>query len=161
MEVQLKLTARSANPKAYGVTIRMNADFPINTLSAMRAAVTTQIRGDKAFHRTLYTMFRILFDATLDKPRNLNLTVEIGTMLIKAGFDPKMASAVARGVFGASTFFVGDDIFWKQGQLEFVAEMISKLRAARSLTMHWGANRRTQNSERRNPSILSTTGDST
>ena len=160
MVVQLKLTARGANPKAYGVTIRMNADFPINTLSTMRICHDTDARR-KAFNRTLYTMFRILFDATLDKPRNLNLTVEIGTMLIKAGFDPKMASAVARGVFGASTFFGGNDIFWKHGRLEFVAEMISKLRAARSLTMHWGANRRTQNSGRRNPSILSTTGDST
>ena len=34
--------------KAYGVTIQMNPDFPINTLALMRGAVAMQMRGDEA-----------------------------------------------------------------------------------------------------------------
>ena len=33
--------------------------------------------------------------------------------------------AVARGVFGAPTFFVGDDMFWGQDRLDFVAAALA------------------------------------
>jgi 2-hydroxychromene-2-carboxylate isomerase len=127
--------------KAYGVTIQMNPDFPINTLALMRGAVAMQMRGDEVFHRYL----RAVFSAMFGKPRNLNLPAGIAAVLSEAGFDPaefmqligdqrvkdhlkeNTASAVARGVFGAPTFFVGTDMFWGQDRLEFVAEALSKL----------------------------------
>ena len=126
---------------AYGVTIQMNPDFPISTLALMRGAVAMQMRGDEAFQRYL----RAVFSAMFEKPRNLNLPAEIGAVLAETGFDPAefMAlisdqsvkdrlkentnKAVARGVFGAPTFFVGDDMFWGQDRLEFVAKALSKL----------------------------------
>lgn len=127
--------------KAYGVAIQMNPDFPINTLPLMRGAVAMQMRGDEAFHRYL----RAIFSAMFEKPRNLNLPAEIGAVLVQAGFNPvqfmaligdqsvkerlkeNTASAVAKGAFGAPTFFVGEAMFWGQDRLEFVAEALSKL----------------------------------
>ena len=125
---------------AYGVNIEMNPNFPIITLPLMRGAVAMQMRGDEEFHRYL----RAIFSAMFEKPRNLNVPAEIGAVLADAGFDPgdftalisdqsvkdrlkdNTTSAVARGVFGAPTFFVGDDMFWGQDRLDFVAEAISK-----------------------------------
>ena len=125
---------------AYGVNIEMNPNFPINTLPLMRGAVAMQMRSDEEFHRYL----RAIFSAMFEKPRNLNVPAEIGAVLADAGFDPgdftalisdqsvkdrlkeNTAGAVARGVFGAPTFFVGDDMFWGQDRLDFVAEAISK-----------------------------------
>ena len=99
------------------------------------------MRGGEEFHRYL----RAVFSAMFEKPRNLNVPAEIGAVLAEAGFDPmafmlligdqsvkdrlkeNTSSAVARGAFGAPTLFVGDDMFWGQDRLEFVAEAISKL----------------------------------
>jgi 2-hydroxychromene-2-carboxylate isomerase len=125
--------------KAYGVPIQMNPHFPINTLSLMRGAVAMQMRGEEEFHRYLRTIFSAMFE----KPRNLNLPTEIGAVLAQAGFDPMQfmaligeqsvkdrlkentTRAVARGVFGAPTFFVGDEMFWGQDRLEFVAAALT------------------------------------
>jgi 2-hydroxychromene-2-carboxylate isomerase len=126
--------------KAFGVRFQMNPHFPINTLPLMRGAVAMQMRGDEEFHRYL----RAIFSAMFEKPRNLNLPAEIGAVLAQAGFDPtefmaligdqavkdrlkeNTTGAVARGVFGAPTFFVGEDMFWGQDRLEFVEEALSK-----------------------------------
>lgn len=124
---------------AYGVTIEMNPDFPINTLALMRGAVAMQLRSSDEFHRYL----RAIFSAMFEKPRNLNLPAEIGAVLVAAGFEPaafmaliaessvkeqlkaNTGSAVARGVFGAPTFFVGEEMFWGQDRLQFVADALS------------------------------------
>ena len=63
-------------------------------------------------------------------------------MLAAAGFDPQQVlalandpatkdalkaatqEAVARGVFGAPTFFVGDQMFWGQDRMDFVKEAL-------------------------------------
>jgi 2-hydroxychromene-2-carboxylate isomerase len=126
--------------KAYGVALEMNPDFPINTLALMRGAVAMQIRSDAEFQRYL----RTIFDAMFGKPRNLNKPEEIGAVLTAAGFDAaefmqligdqrvkdrlkaNTASAVARGAFGAPTFFVGEDMFWGQDRLDFVEAALSK-----------------------------------
>jgi 2-hydroxychromene-2-carboxylate isomerase len=126
--------------QAYGVAIAMNPDFPINTLALMRGAVAMQMRSEEEFHRYL----RAVFSAMFDQPRNLNLPAEIGVVLTEAGFDPmefkqligdqrvkdrlkeNTDGAVARGVFGAPTFFVGEDMFWGQDRLAFVEEALSK-----------------------------------
>ena len=108
--------------------------------SKMRGAVAMQMRGDEVFQPYL----RAVFSAMFEQPRNLNLPAEIGAVLTETGFDPvefmallgdqsikdrlkETNKAVARGVFGAPTFFVGEDMFWGQDRLEFVAEALSKL----------------------------------
>lgn len=126
---------------AYGVEIQMNPDFPINTLPLMRGAVAMQSRSDEEFHRYL----RAVFGAMFGRPRNLNIPSEVGAVLADAGFDPvefmalindqsvkdrlkaNTTDAVARGAFGAPTFFVGEDMFWGQDRLQFVEQAIAKL----------------------------------
>ena len=126
--------------KAYGVTFQMTPHFPINTLPLMRGAVAMQLRGEVEFHRYLEAVFSALFE----RPRNLNLPAEIGAVLIDAGLDPlefmaqignqavkdrlkqNTTNAVSRGVFGAPTFFVGDEMYWGQDRLQFVAEALAK-----------------------------------
>jgi 2-hydroxychromene-2-carboxylate isomerase len=125
--------------KAYGVEIQMNPDFPINTLPLMRGAIAMQMRGEEAFHRYLRTIFSAMFE----KPRNLNAPAEIGAVLAQAGFDPMQfmalisdqavkdrlkentASAVARGAFGVPTFLVGEEMYWGQDRLDFVAAALA------------------------------------
>ncbi|MCF8211816.1 MAG: 2-hydroxychromene-2-carboxylate isomerase [Rhodoferax sp.] len=118
----------------YGVEMTMNPNFPINTLKLMRGAVAMQMQGKDEFDRYL----RAIFEAMFGKPRNMNLPTEVDTVLQEAGFDPgafmalvsdpvvkeKIKSntehAVKRGVFGAPTFFVENQMFWGQDRLHFV-----------------------------------------
>ena len=124
--------------KAYGVSMQMNPDFPINTLPLMRGAMAMQMRSEIDFHRYL----RAVFSAMFEKPRNLQVPEQMGAVLAEAGFDPvefmalindpavkerlkaNTVSAVARGVFGAPSFFVGAELYWGQDRLQFVADAL-------------------------------------
>jgi len=101
--------------------------------------VAMQLQGADELQRYLAAIFGAMFE----QPRNLNLPTEIGAVLQQAGFDPAAflaaindqavkdrlksdtAEAVARGVFGAPTFFVGDEMFWGQDRLHFVAQALA------------------------------------
>ena len=122
-----------------GTTIAMNPHFPINTLALMRGAVAMQMRGDDQLARYL----EVIFPAMWVAQRNLGDLAELATVLRAGGFDPDevfaMANAqeakdrlkanteeaVARGVFGAPTFFVGDEMFWGQDRMDFVAQSLT------------------------------------
>lgn len=120
--------------KLFGIWFTANPDFPINTLTLMRGAVAMQMRGEEEFQRYLAAIFGAMFET----PRNLNLPAEIGAALKNAGIVPAMVmalvatpavkdklkanteTAVARGAFGAPTFFVDGEMFWGQDRLQFV-----------------------------------------
>ncbi|MCO5400541.1 2-hydroxychromene-2-carboxylate isomerase [Ralstonia soli] len=125
--------------KQFGVPIQQNPHFPINTLQLMRGAVGMQLRSDAEFHRYLAAIFSAMFE----HPRNLGDLQELAAVLEAAGISPALMlelvqddrvkqtlrktteDAVARGVFGAPTFFVGDDMFWGQDRLHFVEAALS------------------------------------
>ena len=44
---------------------------------------------------------------------------------VKAHLKSQTEEAVARGVFGAPTFFVGEQMFWGQDRLDFVREALA------------------------------------
>jgi 2-hydroxychromene-2-carboxylate isomerase len=116
----------------YGVTLNQNPFFPINTLQLMRGAVACQ--GTEDFARYLKTVFTAMWVDELD----MGQPEVVGKVLAKGGFDPagvmakvsdptvkeqlKSATeeAVRRGVFGAPTFFVGDEMFFGQDRLDWV-----------------------------------------
>jgi len=123
-----------------GTTIRMNPHFPVNTLALMRGAVAMQMLGEEPFLRYLDAVFRGMWvDA-----RNMGDPDEVAAVLREAGFDPAQVmalagepaakerlkaateEAVARGVFGAPTFFVGDQMFWGQDRLDFVTQALER-----------------------------------
>lgn len=123
----------------YGVSMAMNPNFPINTLTLMRGAVAMQLKGKQKFDRYLDAVFEAMFG----KPRNMNLPTEVGAVLQEAGFDAgefmalvsdpavkerlksHTEDAVRRGVFGAPTFFVDGEMFWGQDRLLFVERALA------------------------------------
>ncbi|KRB83872.1 2-hydroxychromene-2-carboxylate isomerase [Noviherbaspirillum sp. Root189] len=125
--------------RRFNVTFNHNPHFPINTLQLMRGAVAMQMRSDAEFHRYLSAIFSAMFE----HPRNLGNPEEVAAVLEGAGISPllflelikddkvkaKLKSdteeAVARGVFGAPTFFVGSDMYWGQDRLDFVDMALS------------------------------------
>jgi 2-hydroxychromene-2-carboxylate isomerase len=125
--------------RRYGVPLQMNPHFPINTLALMRAAVGLQMRGDDRFDAYCAAIYRAIWVDGL----NLGDAAVIGQVLSAAGLDAQgimaLASepdvkealkqqteaAVARGVFGAPTCFVGDEMFWGQDRLDFVREALT------------------------------------
>jgi len=124
--------------KRYGVPFRFNPHFPINTLALMRGAVAYQ---DDVVVSSTYR--DAIFMAIWVEARNLNEPDVIGQVLSDAGLDPaelmnrighqtvkdqliaNTAEAVNRGVFGAPTFFVGEQMFFGQDRLDFVAGALS------------------------------------
>jgi 2-hydroxychromene-2-carboxylate isomerase len=123
----------------YGVPFRMNPHFPINTLHLMRGATAMMLEGSGRLDAYLETIFPAMFE----NPVDLGDPQVIGKVLTRAGFDAQalMAAtgteavkeklkadteeAVARGVFGAPTFFVGKDMFWGQDRLQFVERALA------------------------------------
>ena len=119
---------------AYGVALEMNPHFPIITTTLMRGATALQIRGDANLQKYMDAVYRAIWVDGLD----MNDPAIVGQVLAKAGFDPAALVAMAgeqatkdqlkavtmraveRGVFGAPTFFVGDQMFWGQDRIEQV-----------------------------------------
>ena len=122
----------------YGVTLRFNPHFPINTLTLMRGAAGMQMRSPDEFLRYLDVIERAMWET----PKNLGDADVLVATLAAAGFEPaafaalvadpevkakliaNTEEAVARGVFGAPTFFVGEQMFFGQDRLDFVREAL-------------------------------------
>ena len=124
----------------YGVPLRFNPHFPVNTLLLMRGATALQMQdGGARFHDYCQAVFRALWVDEM----NLNEPAAVGQVLQAAGFDPAAVlalagqqsvkdrlkatteEAVARGVFGAPTMFVGERMFWGQDRLDWVREALA------------------------------------
>jgi 2-hydroxychromene-2-carboxylate isomerase len=131
MDGDLKAFARR-----YGVPYERNPWFPINTMMLMRGAIAMEREN------RLPAYADAIFRAIWVEPQNMNDPQTVGAVLAKAGFEPRqmMAAiedqsvkdelrknteeAVARGVFGAPTFFVGEQMFFGQDRLDFVEEAL-------------------------------------
>jgi 2-hydroxychromene-2-carboxylate isomerase len=115
-----------------GVPFSGNPHFPINTLLLMRTAVAAQHAGVfEPFHRAIYPAFwakgenlgepevvaRVVEQAGLDR---LALLEGAADAAVKAELRATTEEAVARGAFGAPTFFVGDEMFFGNDRLDFV-----------------------------------------
>ena len=120
--------------EAHGLTdFRFNPHFPVNTLLLMRGMVAAQGMGLGEVY--LDAMLRGMWEEglKLDDPAVFAAATDAagldGQALLAATADPEVKArlaantdaAVARGVFGIPTFFVGDEIFFgkeRLGQIE-------------------------------------------
>ncbi|WP_433736302.1 2-hydroxychromene-2-carboxylate isomerase [Pseudomonas putida] len=129
--------ARYAN--RYGVPLKFNPHFPINTLMLMRAVTGMQMRHPERFAAFIDCLFKALWvdGRSLDEPAT------VAAVLTQNGFDPNEVlaltadeevktalkdnteKAVQRGVFGAPSMFVDGQLFFGQDRLEFVREALS------------------------------------
>jgi 2-hydroxychromene-2-carboxylate isomerase len=118
--------------KHYGVPFNRNPFFPVNTLALMRGAAAAQIDGlFERYHPAIYKAMwvdgvnlndigevaKVLTAAGLDAARIGN---RIGDQDVKDRLKTTTEEAVARGVFGAPTSFVGDMMFFGNDRLPFV-----------------------------------------
>ena len=117
---------------AYGVPLNTNPHFPIITTTLMRMLTGLQMRADQRMHAFMDVIYQAIWVDAL----NMNDADTVADVLSKANFDPaellKLANeqatkdrlkdvttqAVERGVFGAPTFFVGEQMFWGQDRIE-------------------------------------------
>lgn len=122
----------------YGVPMRFNPHFPINTLTLMRLLVAVQLHQPERFAEAV----RVLFQAIWVDGVNIGDPAKVAGVLAAAGFDaaalqtqiaePQVKDAlkatteeaVKRGVFGAPTCFVGEEMFFGQDRLDFVREAL-------------------------------------
>ncbi|CAI8961436.1 2-hydroxychromene-2-carboxylate isomerase [Pseudomonas sp. IT-P294] len=125
--------------KRYGVPLKFTAEFPINTLMLMRAVMGMQLRHPERFAAFIDCLFYALWV----EGRNLNDPTTVAAVLTQNGFDPNQVlalttdeevkaalkdnteKAVQRGVFGAPSMFVGDQMFFGQDRLDFILEALS------------------------------------
>lgn len=124
--------------RRYQVPMQFNPHFPLNTLGLMRGAVAVQLHLPECFDAYVTTIFQAMWVDAL----NLGDPAVLGKVLAKAGFDPQQLlalsaeqavkdrlkatteEAVQRGVFGAPSMFVGNELFFGQDRLDFVAEAL-------------------------------------
>jgi 2-hydroxychromene-2-carboxylate isomerase len=125
--------------KRYDVPLKMNPYFPINTLPLMRGAVAMQLRMPEKFDTYLAAVMKAMWQGK----KNMGDPAVIAEVLTQIGIDPaafmamisddeikaalvkNTEEAVSRGVFGAPTFFVGDQMFFGQDRLMFVKEALA------------------------------------
>ena len=123
----------------YDVPLKFNPHFPINTLMLMRAITGMQVRHPERFQ----AFIDCLFSALWVEGRNLDDPATVAAVLTENGFEPNAVlaltadeqiktvlkenteQAVQRGVFGAPSMFVGDELFFGQDRLDFVREALS------------------------------------
>ncbi|UVM52335.1 MULTISPECIES: 2-hydroxychromene-2-carboxylate isomerase [unclassified Pseudomonas] len=124
--------------KRYGVSLKFNPHFPINTLMLMRAVTGMQLRHPERFQAFIDCLFHALWV----EGRSLDDPATVAAVLTQNGFDPNEVlaltadedvkatlkenteNAVQRGVFGAPSMFVGGQMFFGQDRLDFVLEAL-------------------------------------
>lgn len=124
----------------YQIPMQMNPHFPMNTLTLMRILTGVQLLHLEKFEQVL----KLLFDAMFGTPQNLNEPTVLAEVLEPSGFSvedimsmvqsevvkqkliTETELAIQRGLFGAPTFFVGDEMYWGQDRLHFVEQALNK-----------------------------------
>jgi 2-hydroxychromene-2-carboxylate isomerase len=113
---------------------RLNPHFPVNTLMLMRGFIAAREAGVEAGYLEMGLEGLWEEGLKLDDPEILarridsaglnsaSLLAAAQTDRVKLKLADNTAAAVARGVFGVPTFFVGDDMFFGKDRLGQVEE---------------------------------------
>ncbi|MNV46714.1 2-hydroxychromene-2-carboxylate isomerase [compost metagenome] len=125
--------------KRYGVPLKFNPHFPINTLMLMRTVTGMQLRHPERFADFLDCLFKAIWV----EGRSLDEPATVAAVLSENGFNPQEVlaltadeeiksalkdnteKAVQRGVFGAPSMFVDNQLYFGQDRLDFVLEALS------------------------------------
>ncbi len=115
----------------WDVPLRMPMEHPRRTVLALRALLAV---GEPARARATHALYRAYWvdgldvakaDVVRDALDRAGLDGAAGvaaaeTPAIKDALRRLTDEAIARGVFGAPAFFVGDELFWGQDRMQFV-----------------------------------------
>jgi 2-hydroxychromene-2-carboxylate isomerase len=117
-------------------TFKPNPFFPVNTLMLMRGAIAAQFENIfEAYFRAAYHHMweapKKMDDLEVFKRAFISSGIDIERLVARAQQDDvkkklieNTNDAVARGVFGSPTFFVGEEMFFGKDQLRDVEESI-------------------------------------
>lgn len=132
-----------------GLPFKRPRRFPIKTAAALRtvvaagrAAATDQESRERA-HRSIS---QAIMRSYWERDEDISDPAVVAAIATSAGFDgdalvadadsaavrEEVTSttdrAIARGVFGAPTFFVGDEMFWGKDRLDFVERWLKRMK---------------------------------
>lgn len=128
--------------RRYGVPFVMNDRFPVNSIHVMRGLIAWQEEAE------LTTLADGFYQAMWVDNEDINDPIVVERRVSEAGVSPEAwqvkisdpaikqkvyditAEAVSRGVFGAPTFFVNDEMHWGQDRLDFVKTALLADKAA-------------------------------
>ena len=120
----------------HAIPFQRNPHFPVNTVTVMRGAMVAREEG------FLEAYVNAVYPHMWETPKKLDDAEVIRTVLKDAGFDAERIlartqeqavkdalansteAAVARGIFGCPTFFVGDEMFFGKDRLAQLEEEI-------------------------------------
>lgn len=123
--------------KRYGLNFNNNPDFPLNTFAPL--TMTVGLSG----HADQYRFMKSCFFHMWEEPKNLADEAVLEDVFTRDGFDfdalkslyadaenrqklkANTREALERGVFGAPTFFVGDELYFGQDRLDFVEDALT------------------------------------
>jgi 2-hydroxychromene-2-carboxylate isomerase len=132
-----------------GLPFKKPSRFPIKTSSALRAVLAAGQTaraddGGASREHTQRTISQAIMRAYWERDEDISHGEVLASIASSAGFDgarlieaadakparDELAAlteaAVARGVFGAPTFFVGDEMFWGKDRLDFVERWLKR-----------------------------------
>jgi 2-hydroxychromene-2-carboxylate isomerase len=130
-----------------GLPFKRPRNFPIKTAAALRAVVAAghAATDEISRERARQSISQAIMRAYWERDEDISNPAVIATIATSASFDgdalvaaADSASvreelsaitdrAIARGVFGAPTFFVGDEMFWGKDRLDFVERWLKRL----------------------------------
>lgn len=126
--------------RRYGVAFKSNPHpFMSNTLRLMRGAVAAQQLGiflpyHRAIYRAVWADAQDLGDETVLRGVLDRAGVPAAKLMaaaerqdVKDRLRHNTDEAVRRGVFGAPTFFVGDEMFWGNDRFDFIEQALHSL----------------------------------
>lgn len=120
----------------YGVPFVVPPTFPFNSIKALRLVLVADRQGKGT------AAAKAAFQRAWGEGKDIGDEAELRVIAERAGLDPSAAlaaieepaikdalrknteDAVARGAFGAPSFFVGDELFWGNDRLMFVEKAL-------------------------------------
>ena len=125
--------------KRYKLPFRMPTKFPIKTSPALRGALAMRRLGKEwAFMEAIFAAYWERDDASVAELAGLRpvaeaLGVDAERFLalcesaeVRQELIDETDGGLARGVFGAPTFVVGQEIFWGKDRMDFIDEELAR-----------------------------------
>jgi 2-hydroxychromene-2-carboxylate isomerase len=125
--------------KRYELPFRMPTKFPIKTSPALRGALAMRRFGKEwDYLEAIFAAYWERDDASVAEPAGLRsiaqaLDVDPDRFLaltesadVRQELIAETDAALARGVFGAPTFVIGDEIFWGKDRMDFIDEELAR-----------------------------------
>ena len=124
----------------HDIPFTMNPAFPINTVTALRGAFAAEELGAETYGAYNDAMFAAMWQQARDisKPEILmevlhaaglpadKIAARVQEQAIKDKLRATTDDAIARGVFGAPTFFVNGEMHWGSDRVDQVIEALDK-----------------------------------